>query len=73
MTPEQKAEIDGMEYIDLLRLWRFAPTGHELLQGEVGLYFNDVMREKRAALPDNGVAASKAVGWEVNTIINACA
>ena len=62
MTAEQKAWIDGSSYGDLLRKWRFAPTGDPMIQGECGNYFAEKMKEKRAEC-DNPAAVSKMIGW----------
>ena len=59
-----KRKIDGMTYAEMLRLNRFAPSGHPIFTGEVGDYFLRVMREKRDALPPGEAAAtSKEIGW----------
>lgn len=64
LTPELKEQIDRMDYISMLRSWRFSPSGDPLLQGEVGDYFKKVMIEKRDALgPGEHTAASKLIGW----------
>lgn len=64
MDEETKARIDGMTYIEMLRLWRFSPIGgNTLFQGETGKYFAKRMRELRDADPAGAVAASKQVGW----------
>lgn len=65
MTELQKQTIDKMDYHDMLRLWRHAPSGtSDLLQGECGAYFGKVMAEKKAALaPGEAVAISKQIGW----------
>ena len=64
MTPEQKNWIDESPYGNLLTRWRFAQVGDPIFQGEVGEYYKKVMFEKRDALPDNGVSASKNIGWD---------
>jgi len=56
--------IDNASYEDLLQKWRYAPVGNEIFQGETGEYYSKVMAEKRAKTDDNGVSASKSVGWE---------
>lgn len=64
LTPEVKDKIDRMDYISMLRSWRFSPSGDILFQGEVGDYFKKVMTEKREALPIGGhTSASKLIGW----------
>ena len=60
---QQKDWIDAQDYGGLLRRWRFAPAGDPIFQGEAGEYYANAMREKRALTPDNGVNASKQVGW----------
>lgn len=64
LTPEIKDRIDKMDYVAMLRAWRFSPSGDPLFQGEVGDYFKKVMLEKRDALPSGAhPAASKLIGW----------
>lgn len=42
MIPEDvKHYIDSLSREDIARLWRFAPAGHPLFQGEVGEYFKE--------------------------------
>ncbi len=61
---QHKQWIDAQDYGGLLRRWRFAPAGDLIFQGEAGEYYANAMREKRALTPDNGVSASKQVGWD---------
>lgn len=62
---ELKAQIDTMSYEDLLRLWRFAPAGNPLFQGEVGQYYSKVMAKKKNEIGSAAaVAASKRIGWD---------
>ncbi len=64
MNESLKNEIDTMSYESMLRLWRFAPDGHPMFQGEVGEYYSKVMGEKRNKLADGVAAAiSKLIGW----------
>jgi hypothetical protein len=64
LTPEMKDHIDKMDYVSMLRAWRFSPSGDPLFQGEVGEYFQKIMIEKRDALhPGEHTAASKLIGW----------
>ena len=68
ITEEQKAEIDAMSYEDMLRLVRFAPTGHPLCRNDTGTgdYLFARMRELREQ-PGGDVrhiAASKRIGWD---------
>ena len=58
-----KVWIDEASYEDLLRKWRFASVGSLWFQGEMGDYYAKVMAKKRDETADNGVSASKAVGW----------
>ena len=60
-----KREIDSMTYEKMLRLWRFAPLGDPMFQGETGQYFSEVMKEKKSKLTDcEHVRVSKLIGWE---------
>lgn len=45
MTNEQKKSIDKMDYESMLSLWRFAPSGHLMFQGDVGDYYSKIMIE----------------------------
>lgn len=64
MNEDQKTTIDGMSYESMLSLWRHAPAGHHLFQGDVGKYFADVMKKKREEVGhDAHVRASKSIGW----------
>lgn len=64
MTDSEKKWIDNASYEQLLNRWRFAPIGDPIFQGDTGDYYGKVMKEKKAALPDDGVGASKRVGWD---------
>ena len=64
LTPEVKDKIDQMDYVSMLRAWRFSPSGDILFQGAQGDYFKKVMIEKRDAFgPGEHTAASKFIGW----------
>lgn len=65
LTPENKTHIDGLCYEDLLRRWRFAPSGDPWFQGDTGKYWGERMKELRSAEGGNGrhVGASKRIGW----------
>jgi hypothetical protein len=57
--------IDAASYEQLLRRWRFAPSGDPLFQGEVGEYYKKALAEAKEAVgPAEAVAASKRIGWE---------
>lgn len=60
LTPEVKAEIDALSYVDLLRRWRYAPVGDEMFRGESGQYWKSRMFELKKTV--DHVAASKEVG-----------
>lgn len=61
MTPEQKAKIDAMSYRALFTIWRFAPLGDTILQGESGTYIKKRMEELEKT--NDRVAMSKSIGW----------
>ena len=62
---EMKAWIDEASYEDLLRRWRFAPSGDPIFQGEIGDYYTKVMAKKREEIGSEGhTQASKNIGWE---------
>jgi len=64
MTEEIKKRIDNMNYESMLSLWRNAPAGHPMFQGETGDYYSKVMAEKRNKVGDAAhIAASKSIGW----------
>ena len=61
---EMKKWIDNASYEELLRKWRFAPTGSLFFQGEVAKHYDVVMARKRAEVGDaEHVRASKSIGW----------
>ena len=65
MSEETKAFIDGMDYEYMLGLWRNAPSGHYLFQGETGKYYSEVMARKLKEVgQDEHVRASKSIGWD---------
>lgn len=56
--------IDALPYESMLRIWRFAPIGDKMFQGETGDYFAEVMKKKRLAIGnDKHVSSSKRIGW----------
>jgi hypothetical protein len=60
-----RAWIDGASYEDLLRKWRFSPSGDPMLMGEVGTYYKTVMDRRGLELSaEERVAISKRIGWE---------
>ena len=65
MDEKTKLRIDAMSYEAMLRLWRNAPSGHPMFQGEVGEYFGERMAHlKSEASQAEHVRASKAIGWD---------
>lgn len=65
MTTEEMTKwIDNASYEQLLARWRNAPIGSAWFQGEVGEYYTEKMKTKRAEVGDEEhVRASKAIGW----------
>jgi len=61
VSKDVKAEIDKMSYYDLLKRFRFAPSGDPILKNE---YFIDAMSHKRIQEKDPN-KISKLVGWEI--------
>ena len=58
-----KAQIDDMDYEQMLRMWRSAPGGSPWFIGEVGDYFSKVMAKKKGEISHaEQVAASKRIG-----------
>ena len=65
MNESTKNIIDEMTYEQMLRLWRFSPSGHKMFIGDVGTYFSEIMKKKSNALSqDELVQTSKNIGWE---------
>lgn len=64
-TEEAKKWIDAASYEQLLRRWRFGKPGDLMFLGDLGEYYAAVMSRKRAETGDNGVSASKRIGWGV--------
>ncbi len=60
---EMIAWIDSQPYRELLRWWRFAPSGDPFFQNSAGEYYRQAMSAKRPQEPGQGVLASKSVGW----------
>lgn len=63
LTEENKKYIDGLSLTDLLRKWRYAKPGDEMMQGETGDYWGKIMFALRDKDISAWVAASKSVGW----------
>jgi len=64
LAEEIKKQIDDMDYISMLSLWRFAPSGSLMFQGETGTYFAKIMKEKESTLShEERVNVSKSIGW----------
>lgn len=66
LIDDNKKHIDSLSYKELLRHWRFSPTGDPWFVGETGLYWARRMRELRAAPGGDAehVRCSKELGWE---------
>ena len=64
MTEDLRKWIDEQSYETLLRRWRTAPAGDPIFQGEIGEYYQEAMRKKRAEhSPEELVGISKRIGW----------
>lgn len=65
MTPELKLIVDTASYLDLLRIWRFAPIGDDITEGESGKYISQRMIAMRAEPGGNDLhcRCSRALGW----------
>ena len=60
-----KQEIDSMSYQQMVELWRSAPIGSALFQGEAGTYFEKMMEAKKETIvPSVRAQISKIVGWK---------
>ena len=63
MKEEIKKQIDDMDYRSMLSLWRNAPSGHPMFQGDVGDYYSEIMKKKREEVGNAAhVAVSKSIG-----------
>ena len=62
LTAENKAHIDSLTYLQLLRHWRFAPAGDPWFTTETGEYWERRMHKLRSEGADH-VGASKTIGW----------
>lgn len=64
LTPKNKEHIDSLTYTQLLRHWRFTPTGvDQWLEGATGKYWCTRMGQLKIANPDEAIAISKELGW----------
>lgn len=63
LTEDTKRYIDSLSYIQLLRKWRFSPSGDKWFQGATGEYWGRRMLELKAKGVDH-VKASKQVDRE---------
>lgn len=65
MIPKKMKDwIDTASYEELLTKWRFAPSGSPWFQGEVGKYFEKMIRKRKEEVGEAAaVAASKYIGW----------
>ena len=60
MTDEEKKQIDKMSQFEMCRLWRFAPAGEPLMQGNTGEYFKKVLFEEKGGFTPE---ISKRLSW----------
>lgn len=61
---EMKEWIDKASYEELLRKWRFAPSGDPFFHKEMGIYYSMAMAKKQKEVGYEGhVKASKKIGW----------
>lgn len=67
-TNEQEVQfkgwIDAQSYQGLLQRWRHSGSGDLIFQGPIGEYYKARLTYMRDLEPDNGVRASKSVGWD---------
>ena len=64
MSNKDKESIDSATYAELLKKWRFAPSGDPMFQGDTGEYFSLVMHRKRICV--DFIQISKDIGWAQN-------
>lgn len=64
MTAAEKDWIDNASHEQLLRKWRFAPSGDPFFTGETGEYYGKALAEGRRADPAGHTQASKNIGWD---------
>jgi len=65
LTPEIKAKIDSLSYVELLRVWRRTGIGNPWFEGRSGEYWASRMQELRShpGGQQMHVKASKEIGW----------
>ena len=64
---QMKEWIDEASYEDLLKKWRFAPTGSAYFARDTGMgdYYESVMNKKKTEMGDEAAARiSKIIGWK---------
>jgi hypothetical protein len=60
-----KEWIDDASYEELLRRWRFAPSGDPFFIGEMGEYYSRKIAERRKEVgEEEHTRVSKEIGWE---------
>lgn len=59
-----KSWIDAQSYQGLLQRWRFSKPGDLIFIGPIGDYYKARLTYMRDLEPDNGVRASKNIGWD---------
>lgn len=63
LTKEVKEKLDAMTIRDLLYIYRFAPIGDLLFEGDSAIYFKSLLQKLRDADPVGYTKASKSIGW----------
>lgn len=64
MADELREWIDKATYHQLLERWRCAPVGDPIFQGEIGEYYAEVMKTRRAQVGNaEHVRISKQIGF----------
>lgn len=59
-----KEWIDDASYEELLRRWRFAPSGDPFFEGEMGEYYSRKIAERRKEVgEEEHTRVSKKIGW----------
>lgn len=62
INENMKKLIDGMDYEEMLRRWRFTPSGSPFFQGELGEYFKKRMLLLKSFVDHDEI--SKKIGWK---------
>lgn len=61
---DMKRWINEASYGELLKKWRFAPSGDPFFEGEIGIYYREELVRRESILShEERVKVSKKIGW----------